>query len=144
MAIGYKESRQAGREYRTSFGSKELFEKGYEGGFHGGYSDGVSGAEYRVRQRVESAATGLAIDPLPANRRAHFDKGFAAGYESAQTRSAPSMGMTIDYVEQYCRKTSSGPYALEYCSGFSRGYQLGIFNATSATGSELPAIGNHQ
>ena len=137
MATGYKEAHQAGRGYCSSFGSRELFEKGYEGGFRGGYSDAVSGAEYRVRQRVESAATGLAIDPLPANRRAHFDKGFAAGYESAQTRNAPSLGMTIDYVEQYCRKTASGPYALEYCSGFSRGYQLGIFNAPTASGSEL-------
>ena len=129
MVVTSKEYRQPAREYRSIFGSRELFEKGYQAGFHSGYSDAITDAEYRVRERTNTAAAGLNTDLLPPNRRAHFDEGFATGYESAQTRGALSQGMTVDYVEQYCRKTASGVYALEYCSGFSRGYVLGIFNA---------------
>jgi hypothetical protein len=150
VIVTSKEYRQLAREYRSIFGSRELFEKGYQAGFRSGYADAITGAEYRVRERTNTASAGLNPDLLPPNRRAHFDEGFASGYESAQTQGAPSQGMTADYVEQYCRKTASGVYALEYCSGFSRGYVLGIFNApttnTEHATSRAPeeALGNRQ
>jgi hypothetical protein len=128
-----KEYRQAPRGYHSDFGSRESFDHGYQAGFRSGYSDAITGEEYRVKQRVSTAATGLSTDILPPNRRAHFDQGVAGGFASSQTGNAPKRGMTAEYIEQYCRKTASGMYALEYCSGFSRGYLLGIHNDAPAS-----------
>ena len=134
--VSSKEYDRAVKEYRPEFGSKRSFELGCQAGFRTGYSDAMSGGEYSMRQRMEAASSGLNPDLLSPNRRAHFDEGVTNGFRSAQTPNAPAQGMTAEYVDQYCRKTASGPYALEYCSGFSRGYLLGIFNApTSDTGS---------
>jgi hypothetical protein len=119
------EYRQAPRGYRSDFGSRESFDRGYQAGFRSGYSDAITGEEYRLKGRVSAAAAGLSTDILPPNRRAHFDQGVAGGFASSQIANAPKRGMTVEYIEQYCRKTASGMYALEYCSGFSRGYLLG-------------------
>lgn len=140
---------RAFRQYRPEFGSKRLFELGCQAGFRSGYSDAMTGGEYSMRQRMESASAGLNPDLLPPNRRSHFDEGFASGFRSAESPKAPTQGITADYVERYCRTTASGPYALEYCSGFSRGYLLGIFNAPKEeTGSENSlaeaAVGSRQ
>lgn len=130
-----KEYRQSAHDYRTLFGSRQSFDEGYRAGFRNGYSNAIAGGEYQVSTRVRAAAAGLPADVLSPSRRAHFDEGVASGYKSAQTPNAPSGRMTPEYIEQYCRKTSSGAYALEYCSGFSRGYLLGIPNLTA---SEIP------
>jgi hypothetical protein len=122
-----REYRQAPRAYRADFGSRESFDQGYQAGFRGGYSDAITGQEYSLNRRASTAAAGLGTDILPPNRRAHFDQGVASGYASSQSGNAPKHGMTVEYLEQYCRKTASGMYALEYCSGFSRGYLLGSF-----------------
>jgi hypothetical protein len=127
-----KEARQAGRDYNNAFGSKELFDEGYQAGFHTGYSDAIAGFEYRAVKRTREAAEGLTI--LPPSRREFFDKGFAGGYKSAQTHDAPVSGVTSAYLEQYCDKTLSRSHPLEYCSGFSRGYVLGMFNAPPSPG----------
>src|SRR5207302_2433270 len=126
------EFRQAGREYNDAFGSKQLFHAGYQAGFHSGYSDALAGFEYRAGERTRAAAEGLS-DVLPPSRRKHFDEGFAGGYMSAQTQHAPVAGVTYAYVEQYCDKTPSESHPLEYCSGCSRGYVLGMFNAPLST-----------
>lgn len=130
-----KEYRQSARDYRILFGSRQSFDEGYRAGFRSGYSNAISGGEYQVSTRVRAAAAGLPAEVLSPSRRVHFDEGVVNGYKSAQSPSAPSQDMTAEYVEQYCRKTSSGAYAIEYCSGFSRGYLLGIPNPMA---SELP------
>jgi len=116
---------QAGREYRLGFGSKKLFEEGYEAGYRGGYADAISGAEFRASERWKAANAAL-IEVLPNTRRAHFDEGVATGYRTSQTENAPVANMTAEYVERHCRETSHEVYSLEYCSGFGRGYMLGI------------------
>ena len=128
-----REYRHAPRGYRSDFGNRESFDQGYQAGFLSGYSDAITGEEYRLNRRASAAAAGLSPEILPPNRRAHFDEGVAGGYASAQSANAPKHGMTVEYIEQYCRKTASGMYALEYCSGFSRGYLLGIHNDASAS-----------
>jgi len=135
-----KDYRQLGRAYRSEFGRKESFDQGYRAGFRSGYDDAITGGEYRVHERMNAAAAGLGTVILPPSRRAYFDAGIASGYRSAQTSDAPSQGMTAEYLEQYCRKTASGMYALEYCSGFSRGYLLGTVNpaASSTQNAGLP------
>lgn len=126
LILSPKEYKQAPRAYRGDFGSKESFDQGYEAGFRSGYGDAITGEEYCLSRRMSTAAAGLTLEILPPNRRAHFDEGVAGGFASSQTSSAPKRGMTSEYIEQYCRKTAAGMYALEYCSGFSRGYLLGI------------------
>jgi len=121
---------QAGREYRLSFGSKKLFDEGYEAGYRGGYADAISGAEFRASERWKTANAAL-IEVLPNTRRAHFDDGVAAGYRTSQTENAPVANMTAEYVERHCREVSHEVYSLEYCSGFGRGYMLGISGSSS-------------
>jgi hypothetical protein len=130
ISEGLKESRSAARDYDKAFGSKQMFDEGYQAGFHSGYSDAMAGFEYRASKRTREAAEGLAI--LPPSRRKFFDEGFAGGYKSAQTHNAPVSGVTPAYLEHYCDKTLSRSHPLEYCSGFSRGYLLGMFNAPSS------------
>ena len=120
----FKEYQQSARDYNPDFGSKKLFDDGYKAGFSRGYTDAISGLEFRVFDDAQSSAAGL-NEILPSTRRQHFDEGFAGGFRSSQLKNAPVQAMSADYLQEYCRKTSSGPYALEYCSGFSRGYILG-------------------
>src|SRR5579872_6518457 len=89
-SFGKLRANRPATEYRDFFGSKQLFEMGYEAGLRGGYSDAVAGFEYRGRERIEAAALGLSTDVLPASRRPHFDEGFASGYASSQSQKAPS------------------------------------------------------
>jgi hypothetical protein len=131
VTVALKESPPAGRDYNNAFGSKQTFDEGYQAGFRGGYSDAIAGFEYRASKRTREAAEGLAI--LPPSRRKFFDEGFAGGYKSAQTHDAPVTGVTSAYLEQYCEKTLSRSHPVEYCSGFSRGYMLGMFSAPSST-----------
>ena len=116
---------KAGREYRLSFGNKALFEQGYQAGFHNGYADAISGVEFRATETAKIAGAGLS-EVLPNTRRSHFDEGVAAGFKSAQSENAPVAQISAEYVEQYCRQTFTSVYSLEYCSGFGRGYVLGI------------------
>lgn len=132
IATNSKEYSQANRDYRLSFGNKQLFQQGYEVGFRGGYADASSGAEFRASERWKAANAGL-IEVLPNTRRAHFDEGVAAGYRSSQRENAPVANMTSEYVERHCRQTSHDVYSLEYCSGFGRGYMLGISGSSSGS-----------
>ena len=138
--ISSNEYGRAVKQYRPEFGSKRLFELGCQAGFRSGYSDVMSGGEYSMRSRMESASAGMSFELLSPSRRGHFDEGFANGFRSAQSANAPTKGMTVEYVESYCRTTASGPYALEYCSGFSRGYLLGIFNAPKADSGAIASL----
>lgn len=130
LATKSKEYSQAGREYRLSFGNKQLFQQGYDAGFRGGYNDAISGAEFRASERWKTASAPF-IEVLPTTRRAHFDEGVAAGYRTSQTENAPVSNMTAEYVERHCREISHDLYSLEYCSGFGRGYMLGISGSSS-------------
>jgi hypothetical protein len=130
IATKSREYSQANRDYRPGFGSKQLFEDGYQAGFRGGYADAISGGEFRASARSQAANAGLA-EVLPSTRRAHFDDGVAAGYKSSESPNAPAANVTAEYVERHCRETVRDVYSLEYCSGFGRGYMLGISSRPS-------------
>ncbi|HWC19726.1 MAG TPA: hypothetical protein VG498_22120 [Terriglobales bacterium] len=121
LTVKPSQSRQAGHEYKRAFGNKESFQQGYETGFKDGYSDAMAGLDYRASERAHRAAVGL-TDALAPSRRPAFDEGFASGYRSAQSSSAPQMILSPDYVLRYCESTLLGRHPVEYCSGFSRGY----------------------
>jgi hypothetical protein len=124
IAFKGKEYQPGKHEYNVGFGSHELFDEGYRDGFRAGYGDAISGLEFREKTRF--AAVGL--DPLPPSRSAYFDHGVASGFESSQSPTASALQLTREYVESYCRRITSGPYPLDYCAGFSRGYLLGMAN----------------
>ena len=125
-------SKDCSRDYSATFGSKLLFQEGYQSGFRSGYNDAILGLEFRASERIRSVAVGLNLF-LAASRRSSFDEGFANGFRSSHSSGAPVERVTADYVEQYCRTTASGLHGLEYCSGFSRGYILGIAEAPTMT-----------
>jgi hypothetical protein len=113
--------------FMQSLGDRKLFRSGYREGFRSGYGDAVAGREFLASERTRAAAAGL-IDVLHAEQRAAFDNGFAGGYLSARAHTGSAEGMTLEYVEQFCQKSPQSPEAhrAEYCSGFSRGYTLGL------------------
>jgi len=127
-----KEYQPAMQEYSVIFGSRQLFQEGYQAGFSSGYNDAISGLEFRASERISNAASGLNA-VLSPSRRSYFDEGFANGFRSSHSDGAPVERVTADYVEQYCRNVRSGSHPLEYCSGFSRGYMLGIADAPAKT-----------
>ncbi len=133
-----RQFRQASREFNKSFGSKNLFEQGYQVGLSAGYQDSFAGREYQASERAKLAASGLE-DALPPSRRQYFDDGFAGGYASARVQSVPSKGMTLDYLVQYCQETLLASHPPEYCSGFSRGF---VFGSSVQAGTESTALGN--
>jgi len=120
------------RDYSATFGSKQLFQEGYQAGFRSGYNDAILGLEFRASERIRSVAAGLNLS-LSASRRSSFDEGFANGFRSSHSSGAPVERVTAEYVEQYCRTSASGLHGLEYCSGFSRGYILGIADVPTVT-----------
>lgn len=128
----FKQYQQGIREYSVMFGSRQLFQEGYQAGFRSGYNDAMSGLEFRASESISGVATGLNAISSPI-RRSYFDEGVACGFKSSQLSEAPVDRVTAAYVEQYCRKTASGLQPLEYCSGFSRGYMLGIADAPART-----------
>jgi len=136
QAITKRDLRLSRREYNSSFGNRTHFEQGYQAGFFAGYDDAFAGRDYRASERAKFAASGL-LDALPPSRRQYFDDGFASGYASAHVKSVASEGMTLDYVEQYCREKLLGSHPAEYCSGFSRGFIFGssVDSATQSTAS---------
>ena len=136
-----RDLRQAGHEYNNSFGSRARFQQGYEAGLSDGYGDGFAGNEYQVSERAKLAALGLS-DALPPSRRQYFDEGFAGGYASAYVETVPSKGMTLEYLEQYCREKLLGSHPPEYCSGFSRGFIFG-FSVQSGTDSTASTRSSH-
>ena len=133
-------SKDGSRDYSAMFGSKLLFQEGYQAGLRSGYNDAILGLEFRASERIRSVASGL--NPvLSPSRRSYFDEGFADGFKSSHSSGAPVERVTAEYVEQYCRTTISGLHGLEYCSGFSRGYMLGIADAP-ATGDKIASTTN--
>lgn len=123
--------------YKNTFGAKELFRQGYKEGFRSGYRDVISGGEFRETEKAEAAAQGL-MTLLGSAQRASFDQGFSGGYETAAQQSSSRL-LTLDYIEQYCEKTRAAgrSYPGEYCSGFSRGYLLGLTDNEANSSSEM-------
>lgn len=124
--------------FKRNFGAKELFRRGYREGFRSGYQDATSGSEFRETEKVEAAAQGIRL-LLSSNQRAVFDQGFSSGYASAAAQQSTSKLVTLDYVEQYCQKSQppGKAYGAEYCSGFSRGYLLGLADNGASSGTEM-------
>lgn len=124
--------------FKSDFGGKELFRRGYREGFHSGYQDAVSGSEFRETEKAEVAAQGIKL-LLGRGQRAAFDQGFSGGYESAAGQKATSKLITADYIEQYCEKSQAPghAYGAEYCSGYSRGYLLGLADNGAISHTEV-------
>lgn len=124
--------------FKSNFGAKDLFRRGYREGFRSGYQDATSGGEFRETEKAEVAAQGIRL-LLGNGQRAAFDQGFSGGYESAAAQQSTSKLITADYIEQYCQKTLAPgkTYGAEYCSGFSRGYLLGLADNATISDTEI-------
>lgn len=124
--------------FKSNFGGKELFRRGYREGFHSGYQDAVSGSEFRETEKAEVAAQGIKL-LFGSGQRAAFDQGFSGGYESAAGQGSTSKLISADYLQQYCEKSQSPghTYVAEYCSGYSRGYLLGLEDHGAVAEAEI-------
>src|SRR5579872_6044315 len=63
-----KEYQQSTHEYFAPFGSKLLFQQGYEAGLKSGYGDAIFGREFRASQRFRNLAAGLNELGSPSHR----------------------------------------------------------------------------
>lgn len=124
--------------FKSSFGAKDLFRRGYREGFHSGYEDAATGGEFHETEKIEVAAQGVRL-LLGRGQRSAFDQGFSGGYESAAAQQSTSRLVTADYLEQYCQKSLAAGkvYNVEYCSGFSRGYLLGLADNNFVSDTEM-------
>jgi flagellar biosynthesis/type III secretory pathway protein FliH len=120
--------------FNGALGDKNSFRTGYRQGFRVAYREALAGLPFRGSVRTENAAKGL-NDFLQKEERNFFDQGFSGGYLTASKLAKPSH-VGLAYAEQYCQRIQSAaqPHIGEYCSGYSRGYLLGV--SDSPTGGK--------
>lgn len=127
--------------FDATLGDKNSFRAGYRQGFRVAYREALAGLPFRGTIRTENAAKGLS-DFLQKEERTFFDQGFSGGYLTASKLTKPS-GVSLAYAEQYCQRAqpAAQPHIGEYCSGYSRGYLLGV--SDSPTGAMAAGSSPH-
>ena len=109
--------------YRGEFGSKHMYEAGYQKGFEVGFSDGVDGRTFRAIDNVIAATATTGTQNASAGGT--FDDGMRSGYQAGRTQ-----GLTDAREEAAQRPPSACPShnaknQQEFCAAFTGGYQLG-------------------
>ncbi len=92
--------------YRSEFGNKELYSRGYGLGFRAGYEDSVAAREFRPTAEVLGAQLIELKDP---NLRAGYDQGLVAAHKAGAGDP------------QACPAKGRDP---RFCDGFALGYLL--------------------
>jgi len=109
--------------YRSTYGNKEQFRRGYREGFLSGYGDSTHDRSFRAVSAARIAAADLGPD---SGERRYFDLGFAAGYTSLRPDAHDTAKNALD-----CSVASldPSPAVAAYCSGFQHGRKFAFFAA---------------
>ncbi|HEY6306942.1 MAG TPA: hypothetical protein VI488_10855 [Candidatus Angelobacter sp.] len=126
--------------YSPSFGSKRLFEDGFEAGLKAGYVDGYAGQMFRAVDSLRLVAAAMEAAPEDPDN-VYFDQGLAAGYREGRQQAEPSTpgAGPLDFHAVACvpfhpEKEQDLPAAGSYCEGYQRGYVLGQYDALALRG----------
>lgn len=122
------------RRYEPDFGSRRLFETGFQAGLKAGYTDGYAGNTFRAVDDLRAVAGSLAVESPPGDsNNVYFDRGVAAGYhdgfKQAVPRPAPR-GKRLNFQLVPCapspaEKDRDMVKRSSYCQGYRRGFVLG-------------------
>jgi hypothetical protein len=117
--------------YSSQFGSRAVFEKGFQAGLKAGYRDGYVGRTFRALENLRAVAASLEQSPSPADpSHTYFDQGFLTGYNDGYENGGAnnSSAGPIDFHFVICEHSTGepNPAALgSYCEGYRRGFVLG-------------------
>lgn len=117
--------------YSSQFGSRSVFDKGFQAGLKAGYSDGYFGRTFRAVENLRAVADSLEQSASPADpSHIYFDQGFLTGYNDGYARggSNNSSVAQIDFHFVSCAKPAWQPDMAtngSYCEGYRRGFVLG-------------------
>ena len=118
--------------YSSQFGSKRIFEQGFEAGLKAGYGDGYYGKAFRAVDSLRAVAASLDGSRLPADSKlANFDQGFFTGYGEGLERGGAEHSSTpvVDFRTVDCSASSAkagvSSDQTSYCEGYRRGFALG-------------------
>ena len=116
--------------YHREFGSRHVFDSGYQQGFRVGYADGTSGRSFRAFENVVTAGA----FENPENDRATdaFDEGMRSGYTAGQHQGLEDAREQRQSNPSPACPVNSGKTQKEFCtayaSGFGMGYSDGFVN----------------
>jgi hypothetical protein len=134
-----KDYKKAGRAYRTDFGSRPDFEKGYGSGFEVGYLDGFSGREFRAATEANRVATMVGTE---ANRDpkqfAHLDFILDSGYvQGRRVGLSDARSRTEFQGSTPCPDIAkTGSTCAAYQASFRWGYSDGYSNQRADSGTQ--------
>jgi len=126
--------------FKSAFGDKSAFEKGYRQGFSRGYKDAFSGREFQAVNSGRVAALGISNAPLSNVQLRAFDSGFSTGFDASVKNPPYDASADPEYVTQYCeRSTDSRLKEREtFCQGYARGVLFGAAQG-GESGSQVVA-----
>jgi hypothetical protein len=121
-----KECKEAKHAYRSQFGNRQEFEKGYRSGFEVGYSDGETGRDFRAASMATLISADLGSGASPnAQQTAYFDAMLDSGYVSGRKvglNDARSKLESSSSKAQPCPEYVKEP---QFCSAYQLGYRWG-------------------
>src|SRR5262249_37901526 len=126
--------------YSSLFGSRRVFDEGFQAGLKAGYGDGFSGRAFRAVDTLRSVAGALEAESFSGDPgHVHFDQGCLIGYDHgfASAVSHHSSLAQMDFHQVSCEPS---PAALRrdfagagsYCEGYRRGFALGYDDGSVA------------
>jgi hypothetical protein len=125
----FEEYRQATKDYRSQFGSRNAFRSGYRDGIVVGYTDARSGHTFRAIYEARIAAGSLEkLAEAPPEPDQHFELGFMDGYIAGTIQGVGDGRNHTNYRPQQAECTRS-PERLSlgetYCTGYLGGFRFG-------------------
>ena len=102
--------------FRSSFGEKKTFQRGYREGFQQGYDDSIHSRRFRVEIAGQIVADGLKDF---AGSSQEFDAGFTAGYLAQRSKSQNVLGCGQQESAAYCNGLALGAEFATISSGAS-------------------------
>ena len=117
--------------YHREFGSRHMFNSGFQQGFRVGYADGTSGRSFRAFESVVAAAGTFenAENDRPSSA---FDEGMRSGYTAGQHQGLEDAREQRQSKPSPACPVNSGRTQKEFCtayaSGFGMGYSDGFVN----------------
>ncbi len=121
------EYREASKDYRSQFGTRDTFRAGYRDGMLVGYTDARSGHRFRAVYEARIAATHL--EPQVAAEGSsdrNFELGFMDGYRAGAHQGVGDGRNRNDYRPAQAECTREGiTLGDTYCAGYLRGFPFG-------------------
>lgn len=117
--------------YSSQFGSRAVFDKGFQAGLKAGYIDGYQGRSFRAVDTLRAAGDDLEESPFPADpNHTYFDQGFLTGYNDGYERGGTDNSSPMNFRYVGCGRWHANgepepPTTASYCDGYRRGFVLG-------------------